>query len=100
MPTLTIDFDADPDDGYYADRIAAKVANLVPEVVALVAGGKLHQFDAEWIGGVPKERQLETALKFVVGAGAKLEATVETRHRRVRSGPMKVGRPKLQGAKA
>jgi len=37
--------------------------NLHPDVAAMLAGGSLHLFDAEWISRLPEDSQLTAAVK-------------------------------------
>lgn len=40
-----------------------------PEILKLVASGKLHEFDAEWIGRLPPQNQLAAARKCMRNFG-------------------------------
>lgn len=49
----------------YARRRREKIANLTDAVRALIAAGTIHEFDGEWIGGLPADRQLDAAERIV-----------------------------------
>lgn len=75
---------------FLANRPAKSV--LVPAVAALLASGKLHEFDAEWIGRLRPDSQLASAKKCI-----KPSFTMVTSERRVRS-TITHGRPNTSRA--
>lgn len=71
-----------------------KRGELIPAVAALIAAGRLHRFDGDWIKGIAPSRQLAAARKCLRGGlmgggfgGANVDA-VRTRGERVKLRPL------------